>query len=317
MPIQLPKLDNKTFKELMDEMIASIPKYTTEWTNFNPSDPGITVLELLAWITENLLYRINRVPEETFMNFLYLITGTSPDDYGTESADYGDNKIKEKLYDKRDKMFCRILEYILELKRKREGGEEADIKTMQAAALEFLNSRYRAISLEDFRELALDASNLIKRAFVFKKRYSIEIVIAAEPEDIDQSLINTVRDYLDPRRLIGTIVDVRFPFYTSLKLKVIMACKSYADIPTTLQRVKDTITHYLDPLRGGPEGQGWDFGRNLMVYELFHIIGKTEGVDHVAKVVDISGESELTFNRIEIDELPRLDELVVEVTDNE
>jgi len=75
MPIQLPDLDNKTFAELMDEMTASIPKYTNEWTNFNPSDPGMAILELLAWISESLIYRANRVSEDANLNFLRLVAG--------------------------------------------------------------------------------------------------------------------------------------------------------------------------------------------------------------------------------------------------
>ena len=75
MPIQLPDLDNKTFDDLMKEMIASIPKYSKKWTNFNPSDPGITLVEMLAWIAESLLYRANRIPVETYLNFLKLVAG--------------------------------------------------------------------------------------------------------------------------------------------------------------------------------------------------------------------------------------------------
>ena len=41
-------LNNKTYQELISEAIMQIPLYTTEWTNFNPSDPGMTILENLT-----------------------------------------------------------------------------------------------------------------------------------------------------------------------------------------------------------------------------------------------------------------------------
>lgn len=41
-------LNDKTYQELISEAIMQIPLYTTEWTNFNPSDPGMTILENLT-----------------------------------------------------------------------------------------------------------------------------------------------------------------------------------------------------------------------------------------------------------------------------
>src|SRR5260221_8102065 len=49
------------------------PRYCPEWTNHNATDPGVTVLELTAWMTELILYRLNRVPEKNFLAFLDLI----------------------------------------------------------------------------------------------------------------------------------------------------------------------------------------------------------------------------------------------------
>ena len=56
MPIQLPNLDNRQFTDLMEEALALIPTYAPEWTNHNPADPGITLLELFAYLTEMLIY---------------------------------------------------------------------------------------------------------------------------------------------------------------------------------------------------------------------------------------------------------------------
>ena len=50
-----------------------IPVYNREWTDHNPADPGITLLELFAYLGENLLYRFNQVPETTRLEFLDLL----------------------------------------------------------------------------------------------------------------------------------------------------------------------------------------------------------------------------------------------------
>ncbi len=75
MPLPLPNLDDKTYQQLVDEAIGRIPVVTPEWTNYNASDPGITLLELFAWYTEALLYRNNRVTSVNTQAFLRLLNG--------------------------------------------------------------------------------------------------------------------------------------------------------------------------------------------------------------------------------------------------
>ncbi|MBA3454671.1 MAG: putative baseplate assembly protein [Deltaproteobacteria bacterium] len=50
-----------------------IPRYAPEWTNHNPSDPGITLIELAAWMTDLLIYRLNQVPDKNYVAFLNLL----------------------------------------------------------------------------------------------------------------------------------------------------------------------------------------------------------------------------------------------------
>ncbi len=72
---KLPKsdLDDRTFKDLVDECILRIPRYCPEWTNYNPSDPGITLVELFAWLTDQMLLRFNQVPRRNYVAFLELL----------------------------------------------------------------------------------------------------------------------------------------------------------------------------------------------------------------------------------------------------
>lgn len=72
---KLPKsdLDDRTFKDLVDECILRIPRYCPEWTNYNPGDPGVTLIELFAWLTDQMLLRFNQVPRRTYVAFLELL----------------------------------------------------------------------------------------------------------------------------------------------------------------------------------------------------------------------------------------------------
>jgi hypothetical protein len=71
--IPSPNLDDRTYRDIVDEAIRLIPQYCPEWTNFNPSDPGITLIQLFAWMTEMVIYRLNRVPEKNYLTFLDLM----------------------------------------------------------------------------------------------------------------------------------------------------------------------------------------------------------------------------------------------------
>ncbi len=68
-----PDLDDRTWQDIVNEAKALIPKYAPEWTDHNPSDLGITLIELFAWLSEQIIYRLNRVPDKNYVKFLDLI----------------------------------------------------------------------------------------------------------------------------------------------------------------------------------------------------------------------------------------------------
>ena len=73
MPLPMPNLDDRRFQDLVDEAKRRIPHYCPEWTDHNVSDPGVTLIELFAWLTETLIYRLNQVPEKSLISFLELM----------------------------------------------------------------------------------------------------------------------------------------------------------------------------------------------------------------------------------------------------
>ncbi|MFL5674989.1 MAG: baseplate J/gp47 family protein [Chloroflexota bacterium] len=73
MPLQSPNLDDRTWRQLVDSATARIGQGAPEWSDLSPGDPGIVLLEVFAYLTESLLYRLNRVPDKLFIEFLRLI----------------------------------------------------------------------------------------------------------------------------------------------------------------------------------------------------------------------------------------------------
>jgi predicted phage baseplate assembly protein len=68
-----PNLDDRTFQQLVDDAKRLVQQRCPEWTDHNVSDPGVTLIETFAWMTDQLLYRLNRVPDRHYVKFLELI----------------------------------------------------------------------------------------------------------------------------------------------------------------------------------------------------------------------------------------------------
>src|SRR5262245_60282134 len=73
MTLTVPKLDDRHFQDLVDEAKKRIPYYCKDWTDHNVSDPGVTLIELFAWMVDILLYRLNQVPDLHYIKFLEML----------------------------------------------------------------------------------------------------------------------------------------------------------------------------------------------------------------------------------------------------
>ena len=110
MPLQEPTFDSRSYREILNEALARIPAHNPEWTNFNDSDPGITLLQLFSFMTENIIYRSNLIPERNHKKFLRLlripmqgaeaargmVTFSNP--YGDREAEYMNLPANRLLY---------------------------------------------------------------------------------------------------------------------------------------------------------------------------------------------------------------------------
>ncbi|MDH3754120.1 MAG: putative baseplate assembly protein [Acidimicrobiia bacterium] len=73
MSLPVTNLDDRKYQDLVDEAKRLIPTYCPEWTNHNLSDPGVALIELFAWMSEMMLYRLNQVPDVFYTRMLNLV----------------------------------------------------------------------------------------------------------------------------------------------------------------------------------------------------------------------------------------------------
>ncbi|HYN99158.1 MAG TPA: putative baseplate assembly protein, partial [Actinomycetota bacterium] len=73
MTLPVPNLDDRNFQDLVDEAKRMVQRRCPEWTDHNVSDPGVTLIETFAYMVDQLIYRVNRVPDRMYIKFLELL----------------------------------------------------------------------------------------------------------------------------------------------------------------------------------------------------------------------------------------------------
>lgn len=262
MPIPLPNLDDRSYADLVEEMRALIPRYAPDWTDHNESDPGIMLIELFAWLTETLIYRLNRIPEASEVRFLELLGATFSKKDSVSSSAYG----------------------------------SVDLEEIRAQTVTALKRRWRAITAEDFEELVLENSDLnIARVKCLpeldlgspdpnipRSGHVTVVVVPYSETDISKAVEDVV-EFLDERRLITCRHHVVGPGYTAVSIGTEVAGISQVRKEDLKKRIKENLKEFFHPLNGGPDvgKKGWPFGRDVYASEVFQVIEDTDGVEHV------------------------------------
>jgi Baseplate J-like protein len=154
----------------------------------------------------------------------------------------------------------------------------------------------RAVTLADYERLALSTpgtriarvsarANLHPDFPCYKAPGMITVIIlpflpAGKPVPT-RGLIRAVSTYLRPRRVIGTRVEVVGPTYLEVAVNAVVQSQRGADKTALQQRLLAALNAFLDPLKGGPDGAGWPFGRDVYRAEILRILSEVDGVDYV------------------------------------
>jgi hypothetical protein len=270
MSIELPDLDDKTYAALVDEARAALPTIHPAWTDHNPSDPGIALIELLAWLTEMLIYRTGRISEKSERTFLRLLSGGAH-------------------------------------------GGEADLESATVTTLRDLRARYRAVTPVDFAALMEGdwptsneaatrpaASRGVARLACVPGRdlsavpsadapghVSLLVVPAADPWGVvGLDLRAAVKLFFRDRVPITTRLDVVGPVYVPITLTATLALRDDAVPGDVRAEATSRVQAHLHPLTGGAGGDGWPFGRDVDVADLFALLDQVPGVEYVTTLHD-------------------------------
>lgn len=155
----LPSLSDKDYASLQLELTAAIPQYSRNWTDFNYSDPGIALLQLLCWLGDMTLYRVDTVPRALYLNFLRWVVGAS----GTKLAGLIDKLAQDYARDAAGKAIVSLgspivmdpdrlalAQYLAAL----EAGAPFELAELRAKVATYWQAPYRLVTADDFAVIA-------------------------------------------------------------------------------------------------------------------------------------------------------------------
>ncbi len=278
MPIPLPNLDDRSYADLAAEAQALIPGLCREWTHHNASDPGIVLVELLAWLTETALYRLNAVPAENLETFLTLLgwNGKPPD---------LDAAVRETILALREPyraVTAEDFEYLI----RQQWPQSAEAADLGDAAIKI--RRFRCIPRRNLEAADPTARNAPAPAHV-------SVVILPETKDPykdpSRDLLDALRKFFSTRCLLTTRHHIVGPTYLPVEVSATLFLREDAPPEETRLRAKDALRAFFDPVGGGPEGTGWPFGRDVYVSEVYALFDELDLVDYVEGVsLKVSGD---------------------------
>lgn len=180
------------------------------------------------------------------------------------------------------------------------GSEEATREQMLDLGPAQLNHRDRAVSPSDYEWLAIEASHEVVKARCAPNRDSqglpatgwVSVYIVARSEDSRPvpplELRRAVRAYLLQKApaVVGwqQHIFVGRPDYVPVSVTITVEAVSIALAAKAETKTRKTLDDFLHPLKGGPEGTGWEFGQGLAISSLYAEIEKISAVDHVVSV---------------------------------
>jgi hypothetical protein len=285
MPIPLPNLDDRTYADLVTDAIAAIPIEAPEWTDHNPSDTGIILIEMLAWLVEMVLYRVNQIPEQNQAQFLSLLKGqpwSVPADLppATQAA----------------LVQAEIQKTLTELRRPYRAVTNPDFA--QLILVDWAQTQYAQREFGPGGAIArvncLPKRDLEKADIHQPVEAHISLVVLPRYPQADAAealrLRQALKRFLDQRRLITTRLHVVEPQFVDVTISAALYLHDSAKPPEVKAEAERQIAAFFAPLDSQEfwQGQGYPFGADIYLSELYQLLDDLPGVDRVEDI-ELSG----------------------------
>lgn len=264
--------DERNFDDLVREGRALLPVHAPEWTNHNPSDPGITLVELLAYFSDILLYRIGRVTPAAKLQFLRLLKGASWE--GWRRLDATDPDVLRDAID----------DTVAELAQADCCVTARDFERLALAAAQRHAPTGRAFIAHCVADADLSGGR--RCGADIRKPGHVSVVIAARdetPEADAAKLRADVRRYLLPRCLLTTRLHVVAPDDLCVAIGFGVALRAGESLPSVAQGIMAALRLRFENGDAHTAAEP-GFGTTLHLSDVVKAIDDVPGVDYVEDV---------------------------------
>lgn len=175
------------------------------------------------------------------------------------------------------------------------GSDGESVEQVKVRGPQTIKNRDRAVTWEDFEWLSKEASFQVARARCLPARSKddagkVRMILVPWSDDPkpspSQGLIRQVKDHISTRerRIATADLLIMGPKYVEISISANIVPERMEEADLVRRRVKEALTSFFHPLRGGPDGNGWAFGRGVFVSEVSKVIEETDGVNHAEEV---------------------------------
>ena len=180
------------------------------------------------------------------------------------------------------------------------GGVDAEsMESLIARAPKEIRHRHRAVTPEDYEDLAHVASADVVRALCVPNRNLVadpfdqmppllgNVSLIIVPDSADPrprpsvELVRRVQQFIAASCPVTATVSVIGPLYLRVDVQVEIGLASLDNAGTIAPKVQNALAAFLHPLTGGPDGEGWQFGREPHRSDIYGVIEQIPEVDHI------------------------------------
>jgi predicted phage baseplate assembly protein len=197
--------------------------------------------------------------------------------------------------------------YVSSVENRRAASGGVDGETIEEAKVRGplqIRTRNRAVTAQDYEQLAMEAAPQVARVRCVPAgrdegtdsgngtdgvRVLVVPAVAGDESGrlrfeqlmLDDQLLGRIAGYIDERRVVGARCIVEPPHYQGITVVARLQARPHARTTTVEEGARRSLYRYFDPIDGGPDEDGWPFGRPVNVGEVYAVLQRVEGVEYV------------------------------------
>ena len=188
------------------------------------------------------------------------------------------------------------------------GGSDAEtMEALKERAAITVRTQMRAVTAQDYELLVRMAAPSVARvscvdaASLGKPGHVLVQIIPWVPDDVQDfdllqphpDVLDSIRDFIEPRRPLGAIVHIEPPKYLGVSVAARLVVQPGANGRNVIEQADAAVRRFLHPVLGGNDGRGWPFGHPLLLADVHSVLQRVPGVAYVDVVrlipVDVVG----------------------------